>query len=119
MGQHNWHASASYVTGAHNMKFGYQGTFYADDEQYFTNDQKVVYFLNNGAPNQINLTLHSNLRKLRTRHNALFAQQQWTRGRMTVQAALRYDHAWSAPPEQILGRTRFLRSPIVFPETSG
>jgi len=27
MGQHNWNGSLSYVTGAHNMKFGYQGTF--------------------------------------------------------------------------------------------
>ena len=25
------------------MKFGYQGTFYADDEHAFTNDEKVVY----------------------------------------------------------------------------
>ena len=50
MGQHNWHASLSYVTGAHNMKFGYQGTFYADDEQYFTNDEKVAYRFNNGVP---------------------------------------------------------------------
>jgi hypothetical protein len=119
MGQHNWHASSSYVTGAHNVKVGYQGTFYADDEQYFTNDEKVVYFLNNGVPSQINLTLHSNQRKLRTRYHALFAQEQWTRGRMTLQAALRFDHAWSYSPEQTVGPTRFLPNPIVFPETPG
>ena len=70
MGQHNWNASMTYVTGAHNMKFGYQGTFYADDEQYFTNDEKLAYRLNNGVPNLITLTLHSNLRKLRTRYHA-------------------------------------------------
>ena len=40
MGQHNWNASMTYVTGAHSMKFGYQGTFYADDEHIFTNDEK-------------------------------------------------------------------------------
>ena len=56
MGQHNWNASATYVTGAHNMKFGYQGTFYADDEQYFTNDEKVAYRVNNGVPNLITQT---------------------------------------------------------------
>ncbi len=70
MGQHNWNASMTYVTGAHNLKFGYQGTFYADDEQYYTNDEKVAYRLNNGTPNLITLTLHSNLRKLRTRYHA-------------------------------------------------
>ena len=77
----------TYVTGAHNMKFGYQGTFYADDEQYFTNDEKVAYRLNNGVPNLITQTLHSNLRKLRTRYHAVYAQEQWTLGRMTLQGA--------------------------------
>ena len=119
MGQHNWNASTTYVTGAHNMKFGYQGTFYADDEQYFTNDEKVAYRVNNGVPNLITLTLHSNLRKLRTRYNAFYAQEQWTLGRMTLQGALRFDHAWSYSPEQIVGPTRFLPTPIVFPQTAG
>ena len=80
MGQHNWNASMTYVTGAHSMKFGYQGTFYADDEHIFTNDEKVVYRLNNGVPNLITLTLHPNLRKLRTRYHAVYAQEQWTLG---------------------------------------
>jgi hypothetical protein len=119
MGQHNWNASMTYVTGAHNLKFGYQGTFYADDEQYFTNDEKVAYRLNNGIPNLVTLTLHSNLRKLRTRYHAVYAQEQWTLGRMTLQGALRFDHAWSYSPEQVVGPTRFLSTPIVFPETPG
>jgi hypothetical protein len=38
---------------------------------------------------------------------------------MTLQGALRYDHAWSYFPEQRVGGTRFLPSPIVFPETPG
>ena len=119
MGQHNWNASATYVTGAHNMKFGYQGTFYADDEQYFTNDEKVAYRVNNGIPNLITQTLHSNLRKLRTRYHAVYAQEQWSLGRMTLQGAVRFDHAWSYSPEQIVGPTRFLPTPIVFPQTAG
>jgi hypothetical protein len=119
MGQHNWNASATYVTGAHNMKFGYQGTFYADDEQYFTNDEKVAYRVNNGVPNLITLTLHSNLRKLRTRYHAVYAQEQWSLGRMTLQGAVRFDHAWSYSPEQVVGPTRFLPTPIVFPRTAG
>jgi hypothetical protein len=119
MGQHNWNGSLTYVTGAHSLKFGYQGTFYADDEQYFTNDEKVQYRLNNGVPNLITLTLHSNLRKLRTRYNAIFAQEQWTVGRMTLQGAVRYDHAWSYSPEQVVGPTRFLQTPITFPRTAG
>ena len=32
---HTWNAAASYVTGAHNMKFGYQGAFHRDDDNLF------------------------------------------------------------------------------------
>ena len=41
---HTWNASASYVTGAHNMKFGYQGAFHRDDDNLFdiiTNSQRM------------------------------------------------------------------------------
>jgi hypothetical protein len=119
MGQHNWNASMTYVTGAHSMKFGYQGTFYVDDEHIFTNDERVVYRLNNGVPNLITLRLDPNLRKLRTRYNAIYAQEQWTMGRMTLQGAVRFDHAWSYSPEQVVGPTRFLPNPITFPRTDG
>ena len=43
---HTWNASASYVTGAHNMKFGYQGAFHRDDDNLFdiiTNSQRMTY----------------------------------------------------------------------------
>jgi hypothetical protein len=119
MGQHNWNAAMTYVTGAHSTKFGYQGTFYVDDEQYFSNDHNLQYRLNHGVPNLVTLSLHSNLRKLRTRYHAFYAQEQWTMGRMTLQGALRYDHAWSYSPEQVVGPTRFLPNPITFPRTPG
>jgi hypothetical protein len=31
IGAHTWNAAASYVTGTHNMKFGYQGAFHVDN----------------------------------------------------------------------------------------
>ena len=43
IGAPTWHASGSYVTGAHNMKFGYQGAFYVDDQQNFTNAYNLAY----------------------------------------------------------------------------
>src|ERR1043166_10273596 len=51
--------------------------------------------------------------------NALYVQDQWTAGKLTLQGALRYDHAWSYYPEQQLGPTRFLPNPILFPRTEG
>ena len=46
---HTWNASASYVTGAHNMKFGYQGAFHRDDDNLFptiSNDQLMQFQFN-------------------------------------------------------------------------
>ena len=41
--------------------------------------------------------------KQRIRYEAFYAQEQWTLGRLTLQGALRYDHAWSYFPEQQVG----------------
>ncbi|HEY6509922.1 MAG TPA: hypothetical protein VIY56_17990, partial [Vicinamibacterales bacterium] len=46
----------------------------------------------------------------------LYAQQQYTRGRLTVQGALRFDRAKSWAPDQRL-ETRFWAQPLVFEET--
>ena len=35
----------------------------------------------------------------RTRYDAFYVQDQWTRSRLTLQGALRYEHAWSFFPE--------------------
>ena len=47
---------------------------------------------------------------------SLYVQDQWTRGRMTLQGALRFDRNWSFSPEQTLGPTNFLPIRITFPE---
>ena len=40
-----WNASASYVTGSHTMKFGYQGAYHHDDDNLFDiiNEQPAQY----------------------------------------------------------------------------
>ena len=41
----NWIASASYVTGSHSMKFGYQGNCWRDDREMHVNYQNLGYTL--------------------------------------------------------------------------
>jgi hypothetical protein len=53
------------------------------------------------------------------RYNAFYAQDQWTRSRLTLSGGLRYDHSWSYYPEQSIGGTRFLPEVTVFPESKG
>jgi Carboxypeptidase regulatory-like domain len=119
MSPNTWNATATYVTGAHTMKFGYQGAFYWDTRGPNGNDSNTVYRFNNGVPNQLTETLLPYRNDTRTKYDALYAQDVWTFGKVTVQAALRFDHAWSYQPPQQLGPTTFLPTPILWPETTG
>ena len=53
------------------------------------------------------------------RFAALYAQDSWTMNRLTVQGAVRYDHAWSFFPEQATGPDRFIPVGYSFPKTDG
>jgi hypothetical protein len=119
---HTWKSSVSYVTGAHNVKMGYQGAFLRDTENLFTtisNTTRTQYRFQNGVPNQLTIDAGEYFQQRRTKWHAFYAQEQWTLGRLTVQGALRYDHARSYFPEQIIGPSRFIPNQIVIPHTEG
>jgi hypothetical protein len=118
-GTHTWRASASYVTGASSMKFGYQGGYLVENDKNFTNNTALAYRFNNGVPNQLTEMITPFDVKQRVRYDALYAQEQWTFGRVTVQGALRYDRAWSWFPEVAVGPTVFLPTAVTYPETQG
>ena len=93
---HTWRASASYVTGAHSLKFGYQGGFLVDDTQNFTNNQNLTYPCQQRRPEPA----HADGTAARTapaavRYSALLRAGSVDARRMTLQGALRFDHAWS------------------------
>ena len=115
----SWRASLAYVTGAHSMKFGYQGGLPMLNQNYFSNDTHLVYRLNNGVPNLLTMDLKPYSLRSRTRTEAVYAQEQWTLRRLTLQGALRFDHAWSYFAEQTIGNVRFLPTAITFPKQRG
>jgi hypothetical protein len=57
--------------------------------------------------------------KARISWDAVFVQEQWTRARLTVQGALRFDRARSWFPVQHEGPSRFLPDALIIPETTG
>jgi hypothetical protein len=114
-----WRASASYVTGAQSMKFGYQGGYLYDNENTFTNDQFVAYRFNNGVPNQITENINHFPANQRVRYDAFFGQDQKTFGRITLQGAVRYDRAWSYFPAASIDPQRFLPNGLSFTATDG
>ena len=115
----SWRGSASYVTGAHSMKFGYQAAYHRVNQSYFSNDTHLVYRMNYGIPNQLTLDLKPFQTGQRTRSEAFYAQEQWTVNRLTLQGALRFDHAWSYFPDQQIGPVRFLPTPFMLPAQDG
>jgi hypothetical protein len=118
-GSYLWKGSIGYVTGTHSLKIGYQHTFMTDDRQWFTNNQNLTYRVDNGEPNQLTQSISPWVNNARAGWDALFVQEQWTRGRLTLQGALRFDRARSWLPAQQEGPSRFLPAPIVIPETRG
>ena len=115
-----WRGSASYVTGAHNMKLGYQGSYLANQTERERNPTLLSYQFNQGQPNQFTMALDKWQTADRTQVAAFFAQDSWTRGRLTVQGALRYDRAWSYSPADHNGTTQTSKlnpTPITFDKT--
>ncbi len=100
-----WRGSASYVTGAHNMKIGYQGSYLANQTNRVRNPTLLSYRFNQGMPNQFTMALDQWETADRTKVGALFVQDSWTHDRLTVQAALRYDHSSSFSPAEHNGTT--------------
>jgi hypothetical protein len=118
-GSYLWKANLSYVTGRHSFKVGYQHTLMTDDRTWETNSTDLWYRFNNGVPNQLTQTISPWINNARAGWDAVFAQEQWTMGRLTLQGALRFDVARSWFPEQNIGPDRFLPVAYRFEETKG
>jgi hypothetical protein len=123
IGTHEWRASISYVSGAHNMKFGYQGGFSTPTKNYFYDSQVIQVRTNNGIPNQIteNLAYPGWLRTGRQVIPInLYAQDQWTRKRLTLQGGVRYDNGITNYTSDPIGGPDYLLlpTPVSFPTGS-
>jgi len=116
-----WRASMSYVTGAHNIKVGYQGYFSAVHNGRVPNNTQLRYTFNNQVPISVSYFLSPRWDQHdRVENAAFYAQDQWTVGRLTLQGAVRYDRAWSWAPADgngTTGTSRFNPTPIAFDRT--
>jgi hypothetical protein len=123
----NWRGSWSYVTGAHSAKVGYQGTLMKYDWTTYTNPSLMRYFFNTpatataGVPIGVSYATSSYFEFAnRAEAHALFVQDQWTRGRLSLQGALRYDTVRSWMPASHNGTdevSRFSPTPVRFERT--
>ena len=132
----SWRAAISYVTGAHNIKIGYTGSFVEVHNGRVPNRTQLRYTFNSNAPATAACTISGANRLCpvsvsyflsprwdqhdRTQTLGFYAQDQWTIGRLTLQGGVRYDRAWSWAPAEGNGTTqtsRFNPQPISFERT--
>jgi Carboxypeptidase regulatory-like domain len=108
--------SLSYVTGSHNAKFG--GRYHYNDSLgvNFYNDSQLSYTFLNGSPTQLTMFGNHDVRQLVTQGMAsLYAQDQWTRGRLTLQGGVRFEHLSAEFPDQQIGPNLYIPTAIRFP----
>jgi hypothetical protein len=101
-------ASASYVTGTHNVKMGANLVWGLRSHNREINGAMAVTLLD-GVPRS--LTLLAMPLSFEEHLNAdlgLFVQDQWTVERLTLNAGVRYDYFNASVPAQQLGAGRFV-----------
>jgi hypothetical protein len=107
-------ASVSYVTGAHNTKFGYQGGFQNPSQSYTYNREVFTSRAADGIMNQLSQTgaWPGNVKFVRNLlPTSLYAQDQWTSGKLTLQGGVRYDYVLTTYPETAVGGPGYLLMP--------
>ena len=131
-----WRGAVSYVTGSHSVKIGYTGSFTEVHNGRVPNNTQLRYTFNANAPATASCTTVDGHRLCpisvsyflaprwdqhdRTQTLGLYAQDQWTIGRLTLQGGVRYDRAWSWAPAEgngTTGTSRFNPQPISFEKT--
>ena len=118
----NWRASASYVTGANNVKVGYQGSYLISKYHYVRDSNLLNYNFTNGVPTAFTVNLQDWRTNDVTESAALYVQDTWTHKKLSVQGALRYDRAWSFSPSDLNGTTTttpYNAAAITFATTEG
>ena len=98
--RHNAQAAASYVRGGHNVKFGFQNSWGPFNRTAWANADLYQNYLN-GVPATV--TLLGTPARWKERLNAglaIYAQDAWTLGRITITYGLR----WGYVSEQVSGQ---------------
>ena len=110
----------SYVSGSHNMKWGYQAG-YMSNRNTTSVGRQISYRFNNTQPNQLSQRVGPNQTSNSLLYNAVFIQDQYTRKRLTLQGALRYETAssWAPAGENGIVADNEFGGPFLLPRTDG
>lgn len=103
--------SVSYVTGSHNFKVGVQAEQLVDNVYLVRGGGNVQYRFNNGVPNRITQWSTPYLQRDRARDLGIYAQDQWTIDRWSINMGVRFDALSGYSPRQDLPGEPHARNP--------
>jgi carboxypeptidase family protein len=107
----NWNIhyrfAASYVTGSHNFKAGFNNAFLHHENTTYTDPSAPYsYSFANGSPTQVVYRIAPRTVKVDVNYDlGLFAQDRWTINRWTLQGGVRFDAFKNSYPPQSLAAT--------------
>ena len=116
-----YQGSLSYVTGSHSAKFG--ARLHTNDStfpQNFYNDSQLKYNFSSAVPTQ--LTMYADQGSQQQQHQgifALYAQDRWSAGRLTLQGGLRMEYLRDHFGRQQIGPNIFVPTALVFEPQDG
>ncbi len=94
-------ASVSYVTGSHNLKFGASGLWLG--ENTINSNYHQWYSVLALPTGPFRATFRTPRWQInRARNMGIYAQEQWTLDRLTINAGIRYDYEESSWPDQTI-----------------
>jgi len=100
-------AQASYVTGSHAFKTGMSWTFGNYETEYDINGD-LVQLYRNGAPDSVRVyNTPIRAREYLDKNLGIFAQDAWTRGRMTMNLGVRFEKFTGSIKDQTANAGRF------------
>jgi hypothetical protein len=107
----------SYVTGTHAAKFGL-ALRRATAKDFYEVFQNITYTTLNYGPTSVSYQATPYYPKANESNLGLFAQDQWTLHRMTLNLGLRYDHYKQGYPDIHLPATQYVLTARDFPATT-
>lgn len=111
-------ASATYTTGAHSMKFGYNGTLF-NQERVSEQPNALNYRFTTpdpgGVPNALTMFATPRRNWVHVYTGGVYAQDQWAVKRLTLGGGVRYDLFTTYFPAAQVGPIQFIPTPLVFP----
>jgi len=97
--RYNAQASAGYVTGQHNMKFGFQDSWGPYNQVSFANADLYQNYMN-GVPATVTLRASSRWQERLNANLGIYAQDAWTIKHLTINYGMR----WERVSEQVTGK---------------